>query len=299
MVHENPATERDARPQSRQDPLPATDPDNSAATAIDVQTSTGKPADDNTAKASLSSHSHQPTEVIDNKAASKVIKSNSDDNKASIPESRNSFSSLESVMDGFLKQARELTRTRSILGGEGGTRRRRPNLGRTNSLSSAKNDPKKTDSRASSIDTLNEDGYGSAVSVDTDAKNPITARLSRSFTGQSLSSLFNGRKHTRYIDSPIPENNELLDDENGTPAMTQLNYDDPDAMAVREEIMRLARRGNADEAYVAERLKQKEPAPPQVIVDEIPKVVDEVGGRASIRRTRRSAGKQQEEPQEW
>jgi DNA replication regulator DPB11 len=283
---------KDAKTQSRQASIPAIEPHNSAPG--DTHASTEKRSTNNATNASLPSHSCQPIQGGEETVAAKATDSKPEDSKASISQSRNSFSSLESAMDGFLKQARELTRARNVLGGDNGTRRRRPNLGRTNSLSSAKNDVKGPGSRASSIDTLNEDGYGSAVSVDTDGKNPLTSRLSRTLTGQSLSSLLNGSKFKRYIDSPIPENAELLDDENETPAMTQLNYDDPDAMAMREEIMRLARRGNADEAYVSERLKQKEPLHPQVVVDEFPNVVDKPGGRAT-RRTRRSTGKQQEE----
>ncbi|OKL58061.1 hypothetical protein UA08_06598 [Talaromyces atroroseus] len=283
---------RDAKSQSRQTSLPAIEPNKS--TPSDAHGSTGRQSND-AADASLPSHSRQPTQGSDDKIALKAIESKTEDNRTSIATSRNSFSSLESAMDGFLEKARALTRARNVMGGESGTRRRRPNLGRTNSLSSARNDSKRPESRASSIDTLNEDGYGSAVSVDTDGNKSLTGRLSRTFTGQSLQSLLNGSKYTRYIDAPIPENDELLDDENGTPAMTQLNYDDPDAMAVREEIMRLARRGNADEAYVSEKLKQKEPIHPQVVVDESPQVVDKLGGRATTRRTRRSAGKQQKE----
>lgn len=209
--------------------------------------------------------------------------------------SHRSSENIESSMNIFLKKAREITRPRSTLSEDNGTRRRRPNLGRTNS--SARNEFKRADSRVSvsSIDTMNEDGYGSAVSADTDAINPLTAKLSRNFTGQSLSSLLSSGKFTRYIDSPIPENNELLDDENGTPAMTQLNYEDPNAMAAREEIMRLARRGNVDEAHVTKILKQKEAIQPQAVVDEFPQLVDRQGGRMTARRTRRSAGKQQED----
>jgi DNA replication regulator DPB11 len=255
-----------------------------------------KPSVSDGQKDSLSSVSQPPTGESDNKVNQNTEKALPEDSGNSV-HSYKSSENLESSMDRFLKKARELTRARSILGGESGSRRRRPNLGRTNSSSSTKNEFKRTDSRVSvsSIDTMNEDGYGSAVSADTDANNPLTAKLSRNFTGQSLSSLLSSSKFTRYIDSPIPENDELLDDENGTPAMTQLNYEDPNAMAAREEIMRLARRGNVDEAHVTEILKQKEAIQPQAVIDEFPQVLDKQGGRMTARRTRRSAGKQQED----
>ncbi|EED22877.1 BRCT domain protein [Talaromyces stipitatus ATCC 10500] len=254
-----------------------------------------KPSVSNIKMESMSSVSRPPTEGGDNKASQTPVKTVSDDN--SVPQSNRSSENLESSMNRFLKKARELTRARSILGGENGSRRRRPNLGRRNSSSSSKMEFKRTDSHVSvsSIDTLNEDGYGSAVSADTDVNNQLTARLSRNLTGQSLSSLLSSSKFTRYLDSPIPENDESLDEENGTPAMTQLNYEDPNAMAAREEIMRLARRGNVNEAHVTEILKQKEAIQPQAVVDEFPQVIDHQGGRMTARRTRRSAGKQQEE----
>ncbi|KAF3400291.1 S-M checkpoint control protein rad4 [Talaromyces pinophilus] len=250
-----------------------------------------KPSVSDRQKDSVSSASQLLTEESDIKDKRQTEKAPPEDSGTSV-HSHRSFENIESSMNRFLKKARELTRARSTLGSENGTRRR-PNLGRTNS-SSSRNEFKRTDSRisVSSIDTMNEDGYGSAVSADTDANNPLTAKLSRNLTGQSLSSLLSSSKFTRYIDSPIPENDELPDDENGTPAMTQLNYEDPNAMAAREEIMRLARRGNVDEAHVTEILKQKQAMQPQAVVDEFPQLVDKQGGRMTARRTRRSAGKQ-------
>ncbi|QGA14226.1 hypothetical protein EYB26_001879 [Talaromyces marneffei] len=253
-----------------------------------------KPSVSNRQKDSVSVVSQPPTEGSENKVTQSAGKAASEDSSNSLHSK--SSEDIESSMDRFLKKARELTRARSIVGVENGTRRRRPNLGRSNSASS-RNGFKRTDSRVSvsSIDTMNEDGYGSAVSADTDANHSLTAKLSRNFTGQSLSSLLSSSKFTRYIDSPLLENDERLDDESGTPAMTQLNYEDPNATAAREEIMRLARRGNVDEAHVTEILKQKEAVQPQAVIDEFPQIVDKQGGRMTARRTRRSAGKQQDD----
>lgn len=285
-------SEANADSRTRQTPVATSEVGDPAA---GEENQSANPSVNDEQKDSLSSVSQPPTGKSDNK-----------DNQGTgtaLPEdvdtpahSHRSSENIESSMNRFLMKARELTRARSILGGENGARRRRPNLGRTNS-SSSRNEFKRTDSRVSvsSIDTMNEDGYGSAVSADTDGNNSLTAKLSRNFTGQSLSSLLSSSKFTKYIDSPLPENDELLDDENGTPAMTQLNYEDPNAMAAREEIMRLARRGNVDEAHVTEILKQKEAIQPQAVIDEFPQLVNKQGGLTTARRTRRSAGKQQED----
>lgn len=213
--------------------------------------------------------------------------------------SRNTSKALEAAMNGFLKQAREFSRTNSASGDQN-PRKRRPNLGRTNSLSSAKNGLLRANSRASSIDTLNEDGYGSAVSAETDGKNSITSKskLPPNIRTQSFASLSTGSRFTSYIDSPYDENNNNLMGNDETPAMTQLNYEDPDAVAAREEIMRLASRGNVDETSVIEKLNNhkasaKNPAA-AVVVDELPSIpaADHTVGRS--RRSRRSAGKQKE-----
>jgi DNA replication regulator DPB11 len=212
--------------------------------------------------------------------------------------SRNPSKALEAAMNGFLKQAREFSRTNSA-SGDKNPRKRRPNLGRTNSLSSAKNSLLRANSRASSIDTLNEDGYGSAASTETDGKNSVTSKskLPPNIRTQSFASLSTGSRFTGYIDSPYDENNNDLMGNDDTPAMTQLNYEDPDAMATREEIMRLASRGNADETRVIDKLNHKDSAnnpAAAVVVDELPPVLaaDHTVGRN--RRSRRSAGKQKE-----
>lgn len=218
--------------------------------------------------------------------------------------SRNTSKAIEAAMSGFLKQAREFSRTNSA-SGDKSLRKRRPNLGRTNSLSSAKNGLLRATSRASSIDTLNEDGYGSAVSAETDGKNSITSksRLPTNIRTQSFASLSTGSRFTGYIDSPYGENNNDLMGDEETPAMTQLNYEDPDAMAAREEIMRLASRGNMDESRIVEKMNHKASAANHaaaaVVVDELPSILaadHTAAGRGGgmTRRSRRSAGKQKE-----
>ncbi|CRG84453.1 DNA topoisomerase 2-binding protein 1-A [Talaromyces islandicus] len=215
--------------------------------------------------------------------------------------SRNPSKALEAAMNGFLKQAREFSRTNSA-SGDKNPRKRRPNLGRTNSLSSTKNGLLRANSRASSIDTLNEDGYGSAVSAETDGKSSVTSKskLPANIRTQSFASLSTGSRFTGYIDSPYDENNNDLMGNDETPAMTQLNYEDPDAMAAREEIMRLASRGNVDESRIVEKMSHKPSAnaAAAVVVNELPSVpaMDHTTGRGvgTTRRSRRSAGKQKE-----
>lgn len=262
----------------------------STASEIDRSTKEGRARSE---KECLSGTPLQTTDPHNKGSNQQLTESVSNNSSSDEPRENKSTKNLESSMNRFLKKARELTRSQSLLGNDKAVQRRRPILGRTNSLSSKK-EFKRSDSHVSvsSIDTLNEDGYGSAVSADTEVTNSLATRLSRNLTGQSLSSLLSSSKLTRYIDSPIPENEELRDDDNSTPAMTQLNYDDPNAMAAREEIMRLAQRGKVDEAHVSRILKQKDVRQPQAVVDEFPQMIDK---HTTARRTRRSAGKQQEE----
>jgi DNA replication regulator DPB11 len=203
-------------------------------------------------------------------------------------------------MSGFLKQARELSRANSISGGENGEqppRRRRPLLGRTSSLSSARNTAPKRGSRASSIDTLNEDGYGSAVdSVDTDSNNIQNAiKYPAALRGQSFTSVLSGggAKFTGYVDSPAYHDENLLR-EDDAPAMTQLNYEDPDAMAMREEFLRRAHGHHTgkdqEESISTHDNNSKRPT----VVNELPTLAEELGNRTAGRRTRRSANKSKE-----
>ncbi len=106
------------------------------------------------------------------------------------------------------------------------SRRPRPLLGRAQSNSSARAaEQQKTFSRASSIDTLNEDGCGSVIeSIRTDGGIP-------SF-GNS------GRFDFEYRENELERGVEGTEDE--APQMTQLNYEDPDAVEMREKFLRHA-----------------------------------------------------------
>ncbi|GLA94959.1 putative Hybrid PKS-NRPS biosynthetic cluster [Aspergillus tubingensis] len=106
-------------------------------------------------------------------------------------------------------------------------RGRRPLLGRA---PSSLDHPKHFSfSRASSIDTLNEDGCGSAVeSTTTTATNSRIPSLSHT--------------HSNQYEYQYPERNGTLEeeDENEAPPMTQLDYEDPDAVAMREKFLQKA-----------------------------------------------------------
>ncbi|KKA19931.1 BRCT domain protein [Rasamsonia emersonii CBS 393.64] len=207
--------------------------------------------------------------------------------------SRNTTKALENAVNGLLQQVRAFSRASSNSGGEGGeqqpVRRRRPVLGRTNSLSSTRTGPTKGISRASSVDTLNEDGYGSAVSADTDTNNQNSSKNLTNMRGQSFNSVLSGGKVNVYVDSPLYEDEEQEGD--GTPAMTQLNYEDPDAVAMREEFMK--RGGKSDNSDSNNNDNNKDPAKQDTAGDEVRELEDIEGGWGSAKRTRR-AGKPKE-----
>ncbi|KAJ5677740.1 uncharacterized protein N7477_003373 [Penicillium maclennaniae] len=113
-------------------------------------------------------------------------------------------------------------------------RRRKPLLGRASSHHSK---PEATGpSRASSIDTLNDDGLGTALeSADPTRDNSLSRTNSRN--GQSLSSMFSGGKFD-FLADKLPAQLDGEDEENQEPQMTQLDYEDADAAAMRAEFLR-------------------------------------------------------------
>lgn len=105
------------------------------------------------------------------------------------------------------------------------SRRARPLLGRAQSNSSIRATDQRAFSRASSIDTLHEDGAGSAVdsmSINTEGGIP------------SLGS----RLDFEYLNAERERRLEEINEQ--TPPMTQLDYEDPDAVAMREKFLRYA-----------------------------------------------------------
>ncbi|KNG87333.1 subunit of DNA polymerase II [Aspergillus nomiae NRRL 13137] len=173
-----------------------------------------------------------------------------------------SLSAIETTLSGFLQQARAANSRSASDAGENGdrprSRRRKPLLGRAPSHASVRSNEHKGFSRASSIDTLNEDGCGSAIdSINTDG---IT-----SLVNSGRFDFLEGDRINKEEESETP------------PPMTQLNYEDPDAVAMREKFL-----------HQAGKLVDKKPANQDPIVGEI-KELENVGW-GSGRRTR-NAGK--------
>jgi DNA replication regulator DPB11 len=132
-------------------------------------------------------------------------------------------------------------------------------------------------SRASSIDTLNDDGLGSVVeSGDPTRENSLSRTNSR--VEPSLSSIFSGGKFDFMAEKTLaPADNE--DEENQEPQMTQLDYEDPDAAAMRAEFLR-----------DAGKLTGKAKKPDPVALGEIRELEDT--GWGSGRRTRKQPVKE-------
>lgn len=181
-------------------------------------------------------------------------------------------SAFDLAVNGLFKQARAASSRSATDSGDQSdqprTRRRKPLLGRAPSLNSARNCEQSAFSRASSIDTLNEDGCGSgAESVATD-KNAASRVNSRG--EQSFASLFSGTRF-EFGAEGNPE-----DQEDEEPPMTQLNYEDPDAVAMRQKFMQHAGK-----------LVDTEPAGQGLVVSEVRELEDV--GWGTGRRTRKAA----------
>lgn len=203
-------------------------------------------------------------------------------------DSDQSGASAAQTINGLLKQARAAnTRSTTDSSDQNDSnirqRRRKPLLGRAPSLSSARNV-----SRASSIDTLNEDGCGSGLESAeisrTNSRNGPRQQQQQQqqhAPPQSISSLFSGSKfdfnpeaiHHDHLRDGIPDS-----DEEQEPPMTQLNYEDPDAVAMRQQFLRKAGK------LVDEDTRQGQ----TVVVGEMREVEDT--GWGTGRRTRKSAG---------
>ncbi|KAL4795872.1 hypothetical protein BDV19DRAFT_362229 [Aspergillus venezuelensis] len=131
------------------------------------------------------------------------------------------------AVTGLLKNARQATSRSNTESTNGDhdrvrSRRTRPLLGRAQSTSGSR-----TFSRASSIDTLNEDRPGSAAGS---GHGSMT-------TENGIPSL---RHNSRFEFEYIDEREEIPDEIDETPQMTQLDYEDPDAVAMREKFLRQA-----------------------------------------------------------
>lgn len=185
-------------------------------------------------------------------------------------------SAFDLALSGLLKQARA-AKARSLAepgeqnNNDTSRRRRRPLIGRANSTTD-----QSIFSRASSIDTLNEDGCGSAIeSVNADGNLTTTARANSSRNGQqSFTSLLSGGKIDFTDDVYLYPHYE--EEEDQTPAMTQLDYEDPDAAAMREKFLKSAGRI----------VNKRTPAEQGIIVGEVKELED--AGWGNGRRTRQA-----------
>lgn len=157
-------------------------------------------------------------------------------------------SALDSALKGLLQQAqaaKSRQQTETSNPNEESSyphrRKRKPLLGRAPSHSSSRAlENTGAPSRASSIDTLNDDGLGQALdSADLTHDNSLSRPDSRN--EQSLSSMFSGKKFD-FLSEQLPGQVDNEDEENQAPQMTQLDYEDPDAAAMRAEFLRDAGR---------------------------------------------------------
>lgn len=196
-----------------------------------------------------------------------------------LPAASSKSKALDLAVSGLLKQVRANSRASSASADtsqQSRSKRRRPLLGRASSYTSTKQTGPFAFSRASSIDTLNEDGCGSgAESLDTDTNNdkpPRTSRGEQSFNSVISSKFDFPGDHPRLFREASREMNE----EEEPPAGTQLNYEDPDAVAMREEFMRRAGRGTDKTSGTNQAL----------VVGEV-KELEDINGWATGRRTRR------------
>lgn len=124
-------------------------------------------------------------------------------------------------------------------------RKRKPLLGRAPSQSSTSGLPGPAFSRASSIDTVHEEGCNSNATTSPEKNSnplPPDTKVSRSKSNQSHTSILNDGRFEFNDDDPFSRPGAAAeeDEENKTPAMTQLEYEDPDAVAMREQFLSYA-----------------------------------------------------------
>lgn len=191
-------------------------------------------------------------------------------------------SALDTALKGLLQQAqaaKSRQSNESPTNNDDGNfplrRKRKPLLGRATSHSSTKLDNPAPLSRASSIDTLNDDGLGLPIdSADLTRANSLSRTTSR-VNNESLSSMFSGAGGKFDFLDKQPLNGNQEDEENTEPQMTQLDYEDADAAAMRAEFLR-------DAGKIARKPKSADPG---VLLGEV-KELEDVGW-ASGRRTRK------------
>ena len=184
---------------------------------------------------------------------------------------------LDLAVSGLLKKARARSHL-SLIASDTNERpqpkRRKPLLGRASSYSSTNAFGRQGASRASSIDSLN--GCDDSIDGLDMESNHNTNR--NNLNGQSFHSVLSGGDLSIYGEPPLydTEYQAEREAEDQSLLMTQLNYEDPDAVAMRQEFMRRAGK-----------LENEEQAPRTLVLGEL-KDLDTSRGWGSGKRTRRA-----------
>ncbi|RAH76986.1 subunit of DNA polymerase II [Aspergillus japonicus CBS 114.51] len=246
-------TNRTSQPKSRADGT------GHSSRATDTKANEHHPQHEPTSQAKPDEHTRVPTPVKESPikknpiSASPTTSSPLKRKISDVSTGPTAQSVIDLAVSGLMKQARTHSASEP---GDGPdrprSRARKPLLGRapssrTNSggLSSLDQHPQTkafSFSRASSIDTLNDDGCGSAIF---DSNHPADSGgiLSRAnSTAARLEYLdMEGRTaSTSMVMSEYEHEYAGGEDENEPPAMTQLDYEDPDAVAMREQFLHQA-----------------------------------------------------------
>lgn len=226
-----------------------------------------------------------------------------------------SSNSLDQAISDLLKKNR--SRSKPIGATEkgpsnAGPQRRRKLFGRANSNASMLGTKEPTKfglSRASSIDTLNEDGYGSVVDglTSPSVRGPSKAPSLASFPAPAalLTEKSDHTEAQQLLERRLnllrnQSTNEFAAEEfefgdEATPPMTQLGYEDPDAIAMREKIAGSVRNIKvAEKSDVEENNRDKKKSGVNLVVEPLQdneKLAGWGGGRRT-RSKRASAGKE-------
>lgn len=206
----------------------------------------------------------------------------------------------------LLKQKRQSSKNPvdNAVGADGRrTNKRRPLLGRANSLASGRavttigpGGHSNGISRAGSIDSLNDDGCGSVIGSvidETDNQSNHGKNNAQSFSSvlTANSNMDNGLNvyHPQRSTDPFYDDGTGLG-EGESPHMTQLGYDDPDAAAMREKITKQSERAAKGSAAGKSAASKGQKKTGGVVLGEVRDLESLGGGWGGGRRTRRGRG---------
>jgi DNA replication regulator DPB11 len=185
---------------------------------------------------------------------------------------------LDLAVSGLLKQARarsHLSNNAEETAERPQMKKRKPLLGRVGS--SILTAGPVGYSRASSIDTMNEDGHGNSIDGLDAESNQNTNRVTKK-AYQTFNSVVSGSGIDLYSNPPIYEDKGRVEIEpkKPDPPLTQLNYEDPDAVAMRRKLMQRAGKTENEES-----------AKNSLVLGEF-KDLEDTGGWGTGRRTRQA-----------